>query len=115
MRDEAAISALNNAEWCDAVCRAHGVPGSFAADIWTQPLRGPAYYSNAITLSHGGLATQRAAIDALAPALRHDYSVKDAFNCWISPLPVFVRSSMPNGSGSTARPPRLRLRKTASG
>ena len=27
-------AARNNAEWCDAVCRAHGNPGEFHDDIW---------------------------------------------------------------------------------
>jgi len=32
---------MNNAEWCDAVCRALGVPGNFTPDIWLQPKAGP--------------------------------------------------------------------------
>ena len=27
-------AARNNAQWCDAVCRAHGNPGEFHDDIW---------------------------------------------------------------------------------
>ena len=31
--DPAEMAARNNAAWCDAVCRAHGVPGEFALRI----------------------------------------------------------------------------------
>ncbi|WP_219471915.1 hypothetical protein [Nonomuraea rhizosphaerae] len=44
-------AALNNAEWCDAVCRAHGSPGTFTALSWTNPASSPPYYPDAITLA----------------------------------------------------------------
>ena len=81
MRDAAALCALNNAQWCDSVCRAHGVPGTFGAAIWTQMRRGPPYYSNAVTLSRSEQDIQRAAIDELCFALPDGFSVKDSFGC----------------------------------
>ena len=44
-------AALNNAEWCDAMCRAHGLPGVFAPRAWTNPARTPPFYPDAVTLS----------------------------------------------------------------
>jgi hypothetical protein len=78
--DKRTICVMNNAEWCDAVCRALGVPGNFTPDIWLQPKAGPPYYSNAITLSRTGLAQQYAAIVQLGAALPEGFSVKDAFD-----------------------------------
>jgi hypothetical protein len=44
-------AARNNAEWCDAVCRSHGSPGTFSALSWTNPGVTPTYYPDAVTLS----------------------------------------------------------------
>jgi hypothetical protein len=49
--DRVLLAARNNALWCDAVCRAHGLDGSMAADAWTVPTRTPPYYPDAVTLS----------------------------------------------------------------
>jgi hypothetical protein len=45
-----AAAARNNAEWCDAMCRAHGIAGEAGADAWTWPQRTPPYYPDAVTL-----------------------------------------------------------------
>jgi hypothetical protein len=42
--------ARNNAEWCDAVCRAHGILGKFGVDAWTSTRRTPPLYPDAVTL-----------------------------------------------------------------
>lgn len=44
------IAALNNAEWCDLVCRSHGAETQFGDDAWTSPTRSPTYYPDAVTL-----------------------------------------------------------------
>ncbi|MFG1962539.1 hypothetical protein [Nonomuraea sp. NPDC049028] len=44
-------AARNNAEWCDAVCRSHGSPGTFSALSWTNAGVTPTYYPDAVTLS----------------------------------------------------------------
>jgi len=46
-------AARNNAEWCDALCRAHGVDGRFAATCWSAPRRTPPLYPDAVTLVPG--------------------------------------------------------------
>jgi hypothetical protein len=45
-----AAAVRNNAEWCDAVCRAHGIAGEAGDDAWTWPERTPPYYPDAVTL-----------------------------------------------------------------
>ena len=49
--DRIALAALNNALWCDAVARSHGVATSTDADAWTAATRTPPYYPDAVTLS----------------------------------------------------------------
>ncbi|MBO0512766.1 hypothetical protein [Streptomyces beijiangensis] len=44
-------AALNNAEWCDALSRTHGVAGEFGATAWTAPRRTPPFYPDAVTLT----------------------------------------------------------------
>jgi len=49
--DRIARAALNNALWCDAVARSHGVATTTDADAWTAATRTPPYYPDAVTLS----------------------------------------------------------------
>jgi hypothetical protein len=70
-----AEAATNNAAWCDAVARTHGVTGSFSPDAWTAPTRTPPLHPDAVTL--------RPDVDARALLDRIDTgpgaSVKDSF------------------------------------
>ncbi|MEZ0071362.1 hypothetical protein [Planotetraspora sp. GP83] len=43
-------AARNNAEWCDAMCRAHGMPGGFTESLFN-PRKAPPYYPDAVTLT----------------------------------------------------------------
>jgi len=43
-------AAQNNAAWCDAFCRTHGVVGRFREHCWFSPVRTPPYYPDAVTL-----------------------------------------------------------------
>lgn len=43
-------AARNNAEWCHAFSRTHGIPGRFHATFWSSPVRTPPYYPDAVTL-----------------------------------------------------------------
>jgi hypothetical protein len=47
-----AIAARNNSEWCDILCRAHGLPGVIDREAWTNHRRTPPYYPDAVTLQH---------------------------------------------------------------
>src|SRR5690349_4100019 len=44
-----AWAALNNAEWCDAMARSHGVETEIDRDVWTARTRTPPYYPDAVT------------------------------------------------------------------
>ncbi len=78
-RDEAA--ALNNAEWCAAVWRSHGLPVAQACGLWFCERETPRYYPNVVTVELGANPADQAAFIAdlqrSNPAL--DVSVKDSF------------------------------------
>lgn len=44
-------AVINNARWCDAVCRSHGYPGEFTGRLWLSARHALPFYPNAITLS----------------------------------------------------------------
>jgi hypothetical protein len=71
-------AARDNARWCDAVCRAHGLPGEFTADAWTSARRTPRYHPDAVTLS-ATVPVEHVLdrIDTASPGC----SVKDSFAC----------------------------------
>jgi hypothetical protein len=73
------VAALNNGEWCDAVCHARGVRGRWSNAAWVQPRRGPPFYPNLVTLAPEPAAEQLAAIAGLKEALPHGFAVKDSF------------------------------------
>jgi len=69
-------AARNNAEWCAAMSRSHGLAGEFRAQAWAAPARTPLYYPDAVTLVPGAdPAVLAARIDTTAPGA----SVKDSF------------------------------------
>jgi hypothetical protein len=69
-------AARNNAEWCAAMSRSHGLTGEFGSQAWTAPARTPRYYPDAVTLGPGAdPAALAARIDTAAPGA----SVKDSF------------------------------------
>jgi hypothetical protein len=80
-RDEAA--ALNNAQWCAAVWRSHGLPVETAHGLWFCPLPTPQYYPNVVSVELGAdFARQSRFIGELARARPElDLSVKDSFAC----------------------------------
>lgn len=71
----AVVAARNNARWCNAMGRAHGIEGCNDADAWTSARRMPPLYPDAVTL--------RAGVDAGALVGRIEPSpggaVKDSF------------------------------------
>lgn len=83
MKDWTLPATLNNARWCDAVCRAHGKPGRFLPPIWVNAETVPRFYPNAVTLavSEEALEEQRSAIEIMLKSnLPGRWSVKDSFN-----------------------------------
>lgn len=74
----AGAAARNNAEWCDAVCRAHGLAGEFGAGAWSSARRTPPLYPDAVSLTPGiSPGDLVARIDTASPGC----SVKDSFAC----------------------------------
>ncbi|MGE6762586.1 hypothetical protein ACQKGO_31530 [Corallococcus interemptor] len=67
----------NNAEWCDAVCRAHSRPGRFEHGLWLNPAPVPAFYPNAVTLTADGHEATLQALGHLR--LPGRWGVKDSF------------------------------------
>lgn len=69
-------AARNNAEWCAAMSRSHGVVGEFGAQAWAAAARTPLYYPDAVTLVPDADPVALAErIDTAAPGA----SVKDSF------------------------------------
>ena len=68
-------AVINNARWCDAVCRSHGYPGQFTGRLWISADHALPFYPNAITLSPGVTAAEATASqDPSKP-----FSIKDSF------------------------------------
>ncbi|MFB9555093.1 hypothetical protein [Streptomyces roseoviridis] len=65
----------NNADWCETMCRAHGLPGAFGPRAWSNPRRTPLYYPDAVTLTADASAEDvLTGIDRTTPGA----SVKDS-------------------------------------
>ncbi|GGS82631.1 hypothetical protein GCM10010222_25060 [Streptomyces tanashiensis] len=66
----------NNVEWVQAMCRSHGLTGTFGPRAWTSAARTPLYYPDAVTLTADAeVADILAGIDRTTPGA----SVKDSF------------------------------------
>jgi hypothetical protein len=76
-RDRVVAATLNNASWCDAVCRAQGCPGEFAETLWLNRAEVPRFYPNVVTLSAEGAARQVEVLSTLE--LPGRWGVKDSF------------------------------------
>ncbi|MBB4922633.1 hypothetical protein [Kitasatospora kifunensis] len=69
-------AAHNNAQWCEAMSRSHGVASEFGPQAWAAAARTPLYYPDAVTLLPGADAAALVPrIDTVAPGA----SVKDSF------------------------------------
>jgi hypothetical protein len=76
------VAALNNAEWCAAVWRSHGLPVEQAQGMWLCRRPTPQYYPNVVTVDAGTEPAKQARLIAeLARDGDPDYSVKDSFSC----------------------------------
>jgi hypothetical protein len=82
MATDAAIqAALNNALWCDTICRAHRLPTSFWADAWVTRSPAPPLYPNLVTLSPEDVDSQMGRVTELRSSLgNRGWAVKDSFN-----------------------------------
>ncbi|MEU1850262.1 hypothetical protein ABZ499_13560 [Streptomyces sp. NPDC019990] len=69
-------AARNDAEWCAAMCRAHGVASEFGGEAWVAAGRTPPYYPDAVTLEPG---VDRQALGARVDTAAPGALVKDSF------------------------------------
>ncbi|MGO9603989.1 MAG: hypothetical protein ACLQAT_11410 [Candidatus Binataceae bacterium] len=72
-------AARNNAEWCDAVCRAHGNPGEFYEGMWLSRHRVPRFYPNAGTLTEPSQRQLDLVDELIAAHLLPGWALKDSF------------------------------------
>ena len=81
LEDRYLRAARNNAEWCEAVCRAHGNPGEFHDDIWLNRNQVPRFYPNVGTLAEP-TPHQLGLIDELISGahLPNGWAIKDSFS-----------------------------------
>src|SRR5215211_524581 len=70
-------AARNNAAWCDAVCRTHGLAGTFTDGAWSVPRRSPPLYPDAVTISMSTPAVSILERVDASPGC----SIKDSFMC----------------------------------
>lgn len=106
----AGAAARNNAEWCDAVCRAHGLSGEFGAESWSSAQRTPPLYPDAVTLTPDASPMDLVArIDTRSPGC----SVKDSFaRLDLEPLGfevLFEASWIHRPAGETTNAPSLEV------
>lgn len=76
--DRVALAALNNARWCDAVCRAHGLRTELTDALWICHDPPPRFHSRATTLGPGA-AVEAALRSLLTRRTEPSSSVKDGF------------------------------------
>jgi len=68
-------AVINNARWCDAVCRSHGYPGEYTGRLWVSVRHALPFYPNAVTLSPDVTAAEVTAHqDPSRP-----FAIKDSF------------------------------------
>jgi hypothetical protein len=118
-RSLARAAARNNAEWCHAFSRTHGVAGSFHAAFWSSRVRTPPYYPDAVTLR------PNIAVEDLLSAIDvgEGCTVKDSFACldlgaaafrplfraeWVVRQPARGRRAAPRGWSALTTEAQLR-------
>ena len=78
--DRGAIAARNNAEWCAAVWKAHGLTVGQRHGLWFCAEETPRYYPNVVTVDPGADPDlQVAFIRSLVERSDFEFSVKDSF------------------------------------
>jgi hypothetical protein len=68
-------AVINNARWCDAVCRSHGYPGELTGRLWVSARHVLPFYPNAIILSPDVTAAEVTAVQDPA----RPFAIKDSF------------------------------------
>lgn len=79
MTDPVMLAAWNNAQWCDAVSRAHGAVCRFEAGFWINGGDAPPFYPNLVTTDPAAVAAQLMAIELLVEQPARGIGIKDSF------------------------------------
>jgi len=79
MTDPVTLVAWNNAEWCDAVSRAHGAACRFEPGFWINGGDAPPFYPNLVTTDPDATTAQLMAIELLAEQPSRGIGIKDSF------------------------------------
>jgi len=77
--DWQSVAASNNADWCDAVARSHGLTTERQRGVWFCRQRMPPLYPNVVTLE--ATALSGALVADLVAVLPQGFGVKDSFRC----------------------------------
>lgn len=82
-KELAALAARNNAEWCDAVCRASGKGGEFHDALWLNRHGTPRFYPDAVTVAGEEVAANilEAVSTTIAMHPGRGWAIKDSFAC----------------------------------
>jgi hypothetical protein len=79
----ARLAIINNAVFCDRVCRSHHIPGAFHEHYWHNSAKVPRFYPNMVTLTEGRAAAEQQmakigeAVGRGSPP--GEWSIKDSF------------------------------------
>ncbi len=73
------FAALNNAQWCAAMCRAHGGRSHLSASLWHADRQMPAFYPSAVTLRSTAQAQAEILRKIATARLPAGSTVKDSF------------------------------------
>ncbi|MCX5497036.1 hypothetical protein OSH11_20190 [Kaistia dalseonensis] len=79
MDDPIRLAALNNAEWCDAICRAHGRPCTFGDALWFNRQATPPFYPNAVTLARDSRPAIEQALPLIQAGAGAAFAIKDSY------------------------------------
>jgi hypothetical protein len=105
---DALAAADNNARWCDAVCRSHGLATRFADDLWIALEGSPTFYPDvaAPTLHWAAVGdeleewTEAAGLEGIIRAEPLAHALASGFS-EIQPLRIWVREAPGSQSGSS--------------
>jgi hypothetical protein len=97
-------AVINNARWCDAVCRSHGYPGEFGGRLWSSAGHALPFYPNAITLSPDVTAAEATAgQDPSRPfAIKDSFARLDLASHGLTPLFATTWIAVPAPAGGDA-------------
>lgn len=77
--NQVGFAAINNAQWCAAMCRAHGGRSHLSASLWHADQQMPAFYPRAVTLRSTAQAQAEILRKIASARLEAGSTVKDSY------------------------------------